>query len=323
MNKFLLRFGGAINLLFVVFQLAMVQSIGEALASLSPDIRATVSTLNLNTAFILLIFAYLAIFRWRDLLTTRLGHITAIAISLFWLLRAIDQVVFYGLTALGVPMIVLSLAVGLLHLVPVLREWNNVPSGPRHPAERQAGWISRLRDRIGQARWPMYAALAWCVVFGSLHLYWGLGGMAGFAEFSTPSNRVLALTRDPLYVAITWGVVVACVVAAIVALAPFQPWSRRIPRWMLLTPLWIACGLFLVRGIANPIQSALIVGGGMPFDPIPGPDAQAWYQWLLIDAVLYSPWFILGGLAFGATAWAAARRADEIRPRQIAAEGAR
>jgi hypothetical protein len=129
MNKILLRIGGVINLLFVLFHLAMVKPIGEALASLSPDIRATVSTLNIHVAFILLIFAYLAIFQWRELLTTRLGNIMAIAISLFWFLRAINQVVFYGLTAAGTPLWSgLCLAFGLLHLIPVTREWKKVGS---------------------------------------------------------------------------------------------------------------------------------------------------------------------------------------------------
>ncbi len=320
MNKTMLRIGGAINLLFVLFHLAMVQSIGDALASLSPDIRATVSTLNVNTAFILLIFAYLAIFRWQDLLTTRLGNILAIAISLFWFLRGVNQVVFYGLTSLGLPMILLCLAIGLLHLVPVLRAWKNVASEVRPPAEANVDAVSKLRERIGKARWPVYAAVAWCVAFGGLHLYWALGGTAGFAEFSTPPNKILALTRDPLYMGITWGVVIACVVAAIVALAPFQTWSRRIPRWLLLTPLWIACGLFLVRGIANPIQSALLVGG-MPFEPLTPSEAGAWNQWMLRDAVLFSPWFVLGGLAFGATAWAARQRRDDVGGRRMAGAG--
>ena len=35
------------------------------------------------------------------------------------------------------------------------------------------------------------------------------------------------------------------------------------PRRLLLTPLWIACGMFLVRGIGNLIQTALVIGGGM------------------------------------------------------------
>jgi len=49
----------------------------------------------------------------------------------------------------------------------------------------------------------------------------------------------------------------------------------------------------------------------MPLEPLVGPDAQAWYQWLLMDSLLYSPWFILGGVLFGATAWSARRHADD------------
>ena len=299
----------------------MVKPIGEALTSLSPDIRATVSTLNVQVAFTLLVFASLAIFRWRDLLTTRLGNITAIAISLFWFLRVINQVVFYGLTAPGVPLIGLCLAFGLLHLIPVLREWKNVPSEAQHQAERYVDTVSKSQERIGRTPWTSYATVAWCVVFGGLHLYWALGGTAGFAEFSMPPNRILALTRDPLYIGITWGVVILCVFGAIVALAPFQTWSRRIPRWLLLTPLWIACGMLLVRGIGNPIQSAFVIGGGMPFEPLAGPDAQAWYQWLLIDSIIYSPWFILGGFVFGATAWSARGHGDDIGGRDMVGEG--
>ena len=127
MNKILLRIGGVINLLFVLFHLAMVKGIGIALAPVSTDIRAIVHMLNIHVAFTLLIFAYLAFFQWRDLLTTRLGHITAIAIALFWFLRGINQVAFYGLTAPGTLMWVgLCLVFGLLHLIPVIREWKNV-----------------------------------------------------------------------------------------------------------------------------------------------------------------------------------------------------
>ena len=323
MNMILLRIGGAINLLFVLFHLAMVKPIGVALASLSPDIRATISTLNIQVAFTLVIFAYFAIFRWRDLLTSRLGNIMAIAISLFWFLRGVNQIVFYGLTAASMPLFGLCLVFGLLYLIPVLRELKNVPGEVQPQAEKHVDRVYKSQERIGQTPWTSYAAVAWCVVFGGFHLYWALGGNAGFADFSMPSNKILALTRDPLYMGITWGVVIVCLFGVIIALAPFQAWSRRIPRWLLLTPLWIACGMALVRGIGNPIQSALIIGGGMPFEPLAGPDAQAWYQWLLIDSILFSPWFILGGAAFGATAWSARRHGDDIGGRGMVSEGQR
>jgi hypothetical protein len=135
MNKILLRTGGVINLLFVLLHLAMVNGIGIALAPVSADMRAIVHILNIHVAFTMLIFAYLAFFQWRDLLTTRLGHITAIAIALFWFLRGLNQVAFYGLTAPGTLMWVgLCLVFGLLHLIPAIREWKNVPG----KAQRQS-----------------------------------------------------------------------------------------------------------------------------------------------------------------------------------------
>jgi Protein of unknown function (DUF3995) len=162
--------------------------------------------------------------------------------------------------------------------------------------------VSKSQERVGRTPWTSYAAVAWCVVFGGVHLYWAWGGTAGFAELSMPPNKVLALTRDPLYLRITWGVVTVCVFGAIVALAPFRTWSRRIRRWLFLTLLWIACGMLLVRGIGNPVQTALIMSGLITFQPLAGPLAQAWRQWLLLDLALFSPWFILGGFFFGATA---------------------
>ena len=127
MNKILLRIGGVIDLLFVLFHLAMAKGIGIALAPVSADIRAIVHMLNIHVAFTLLLFAYLSFVQWRDLLTTRLGHITAIGIALFWFLRGINQVAFYGLTTPGTLMWVgLCLVFGLLHLIPVIREWKNV-----------------------------------------------------------------------------------------------------------------------------------------------------------------------------------------------------
>ena len=321
MNKTLLRIGGAVDLLFVLFHLGMLAPMGEELAPMSSDIRATVSTLNIHVAFTLLIFAYFAIFQWRDLLTTRLGNLMAAAISMFWFLRGINQMLFYERTAADAPLIGLCLIVGLLHLIPVLRVWKSVPGGDQRQEQRQLPGPHGFPQRVGRAPWTSWAAVAWCVAFGALHLYWALGGMAGFVEYSMPSNSMVALTRDPLYIGITWGVVIACAVAAVVAIAPFLKISRRIPRWILITPLWIVCGLFLVRGIGNLIQTALMMTAAVPFEPLSGSEAQAWYRWLLIDASLFSPWFILGGLAFGATARHASRLRVEAAGPEVGSRG--
>jgi hypothetical protein len=201
--------------------------------------------------------------------------------------------------------------------------WSESSAGEcnQYQPERYVDTVYQSQERIRRTRWASFAAVVWCVVFGILHLYWALDGTVGFAEWSMPPNKILALTRDPLYIGITWGVVIMCVFGTFVALAPFQTWAGRIPRWLLLTPLWIACGMLLVRGIGNPTQTALIIGGVMPFEPLAGPDAQAWYLWLLLDLVLFSPWFILGGFAFGATAWSARRHGDDIGGRDTVSEG--
>jgi hypothetical protein len=92
-----------------------------------------------------------------------------------------------------------------------------------------------------------------------------MGGTAGFAQFSTPPNKMRAFTHDPGYVRMAWGVVIVCAFGAIVALAPSQAWGRRVPRWSVLTILWIACGISLLRGVGNLIQAALelaTAGGG-------------------------------------------------------------
>jgi hypothetical protein len=163
-------------------------------------------------------------------------------------------------------------------------------------------------EPIRGARWVSYAAVLWCLLFGGLHLYWAVGGTVGFAAMSMPPNKILALNRDSLYIGITWGVVLACAFGIFLALASIQNWGRRIPKWLLLIPLWIACIISLVRGIGTMTQTALIIAGVFPFEPLVGPEAIAWYRYLLIDSIFYSPWFICGGILFGATAWSARRR---------------
>lgn len=170
--------------------------------------------------------------------------------------------------------------------------------------------IDKSQERMGSMPWASYAAAAWCLLFGALHLYWGLGGNWGLAALSMPPNQTAALTRDPVYIGMAWAVAVMCAVGIAAALALIQPWGRRIPRWLPLTILWIACGMCLLRGIGNPVQTLLIISGVIPFAPLDGPLAEAWYRWLLMDSTLFAPWFSLGGFVFGAAAWSGRRRAD-------------
>jgi uncharacterized protein DUF3995 len=175
----------------------------------------------------------------------------------------------------------------------------------------------KSQERSGWALWASYAVIAWCVVFGVLHLYWALGGSAGFAQFSIPSNQTLVATRDPGYIRLTWAVGLVCIYGAIVTLATLQAWGRYIPRWIVLTTLWVACVLCIVRGLGNPIQDLTVLAGILPFEALDGPQAIAWYRWMLLDAILFSPWFTLGGLAFGVTAWSVSWRGSDLAARGL------
>ena len=50
-------------------------------------------------------------------------------------------------------------------------------------------------------------------------------------------------------------------IGAAVVLATIRPWGRRIPRWVLLTPLWFGSALLVVRGVPGMAENLLMVTG--------------------------------------------------------------
>jgi hypothetical protein len=123
MNKILLLIGGIINLVFSLLHLALgkVLNWDETLSCLTIDNRATVYTLNTHLAFTCLVFAYLSLFYRKDMLKAGIGRAVTAAIGLFWILRAVNQVVYIGLSAPDTPFwVILCLAVSLLYVLPTL-----------------------------------------------------------------------------------------------------------------------------------------------------------------------------------------------------------
>ena len=122
MNKVLLLIGGIINLVFALFHVALGQALGgqDVSGCLSLDNRATVYTLNFSVAFTCLTFAYLSLFHRKVMLGMPIGTAILAVIGAFWVLRAINQVVFYGLSASDTPLwTVVSLLISLLYVVPI------------------------------------------------------------------------------------------------------------------------------------------------------------------------------------------------------------
>ena len=123
MSKALLIAGGILNALFAVNHLAM-PSLGQwqsTLSTISAFDQAVVYTLNLAVAFTLLVFAFVSVFYRRDLLTTNLGKALSISIALFWLVRAVAEILYFRVAANGSWVGVLIFgAIGLLYLIPLL-----------------------------------------------------------------------------------------------------------------------------------------------------------------------------------------------------------
>lgn len=91
--------GGVFCLAFVVFHLLFWRLFDwkRDLESLSFINRQVMQILNLCLTFVFLIFAYVSWFHGAELLGTDLGNALLALIAIFWLLRAVEQAVFFGL----------------------------------------------------------------------------------------------------------------------------------------------------------------------------------------------------------------------------------
>ncbi|HAR46008.1 MAG: hypothetical protein A2X56_08240 [Nitrospirae bacterium GWC2_57_13] len=67
------------------------------LETLSTINRGVMQILNLCLIFVFLAFAYLSFAHRSDLTATPLGRALLLIVSIFWLLRAIEQAIFFGL----------------------------------------------------------------------------------------------------------------------------------------------------------------------------------------------------------------------------------
>jgi len=97
MNRNLCMVGGAANLLFAAFHLTFPWLFrwNTELTTVSSVNRATVYTLHTAVVLVLLLFAYVSLVHWHELLTTGLGSAVTLAICLLWLIRTIAELVAY------------------------------------------------------------------------------------------------------------------------------------------------------------------------------------------------------------------------------------
>jgi hypothetical protein len=113
--------GGLFNLAFAVFHILFWRIFDwkRDLESLSFNNRQIMQVLNLCLIFAFVLFAWISFFHRNELLQTALGRSILILIALFWLLRAIEQVLFFGLNRpASVAFLVVFLIGALLYAYP-------------------------------------------------------------------------------------------------------------------------------------------------------------------------------------------------------------
>ena len=95
----LIKAGAIYNLALVVFHLLFWKLFNWAddLRSLSVLNRATMQVMNLSLVVVFLMFAYLSLVHTDQLYSTTLGRALLLSIAVFFMLRAILQVVFFRL----------------------------------------------------------------------------------------------------------------------------------------------------------------------------------------------------------------------------------
>jgi len=83
--------------------------------------RSIMQILNLRLTYVFLVMAFVLFVFQPELIVTKLGQALLIAFSIFWFMRAVEQVVFFGLKhKVSNALTVLFLVGGVIHLLPVL-----------------------------------------------------------------------------------------------------------------------------------------------------------------------------------------------------------
>jgi len=97
--ELLIQAGGVYTAAFLVFHLSFWKLFRwkTELAKLTSLNRAIVQVLNLCLTAVFAMLAYISLVHAGELLSTDLGRTLVVLIAAFWYLRAIEQVVFFGL----------------------------------------------------------------------------------------------------------------------------------------------------------------------------------------------------------------------------------
>jgi hypothetical protein len=127
MQKTLILAGGFYNLAFAVFHLLFWRLFkwNTDLQRVSFLNRAIMQVLNLCLIWVFVIFGYVSLFHANELLSSSLGHSLLVLMALFWLFRAIEQIIFFRLSTWGSWLFLSVFLIGvLLYALPCFARLN-------------------------------------------------------------------------------------------------------------------------------------------------------------------------------------------------------
>lgn len=102
--KTLVHIGGFYALAFAVFHLAFWKLFDwkNELPKLNPINRGVMQVLNLRLTYLFFVIAFICFFFAEDLIQTKFGNVILGAISLFVMMRAVEQLIFWKIEKIGV-----------------------------------------------------------------------------------------------------------------------------------------------------------------------------------------------------------------------------
>lgn len=123
MIRILLFAGGLLNLTLALFKIAMPTLFHwrASMGSSPVSMWSTLYSENLAISMLLLFFAYMSIFQWRELLMSSLGKTVLLSICTLWIYRAAVELLVFKIGMDGAWWrFFLFLAIGLAYLIPLL-----------------------------------------------------------------------------------------------------------------------------------------------------------------------------------------------------------
>lgn len=123
LSEVMILLGGVYNLGFAIFHLMFWRIFRwkKDLSRLTFINRSVMQILNLCLTFVFLLMAYISFFNTSELIQTNLGKALLVGFSLFWFLRMIEQIIFFGIRNLiSIALTLVFLFGCVIYLIPLI-----------------------------------------------------------------------------------------------------------------------------------------------------------------------------------------------------------